>query len=199
MMKVRDLRRAEFLLNGNRKYIFFALLLFTFHFSLFTVCATAQNEEPKDSEPPPLRMISKEEKTQLEAQNEIKARTNLALLLMETRLKKAEDFYNQQAYTEMFTELGGFHALIDNTLNFLNRNNNESRKVLNTFKKLEMSLRNYVSRLELIRREVPSRYEFYVRNLVKTVRDARTRAIEPLFSDSVVPVEDLTPNAKKDN
>jgi hypothetical protein len=198
-MKDRNLRRFEHYLNGNRKYIFFALLLFSFQFSVFSLSAVAQTDEPKDSEPPPLRMFSKEEKTQLEAQNDIKLRTNLALTLMEARLKKAEDFYNQQAYTEMFTELGGFHALVDNTLNFLNRNNNESRKVLNTFKKLEMSLRNFVSRLELIRREVPSKYEFYVRGLVKTVRDARTRAIEPLFSDSVVPVDDMTPNAKKDN
>jgi len=198
-MKARNLSQFGHYLSGNRKFIFFGLLLFSFQFSVFSLSAVAQNDEPKDSEPPPLRMISKEEKTQLEAQNEIKLRTNLALTLMEARLKKAEDFYNQQAYTEMFTELGGFHALVENTLNFLNRNNNESRKVLNTFKKLEMSLRNYVSRLELIRREVPSKYEFYVRGLVKTVRDARTRAIEPLFSDSVVPVDDMTPNAKKDN
>jgi hypothetical protein len=199
MIKARDLQRFEYFLNGNRKYIFFGLLLFTFHFSLFTVCAVAQDEAPKDAEPPPLKMISKEEKSQLEAQTEIKMRANLALMLMEARLKKAEDFYGQEAYAEMFTELGGFHALVDNTLNFLNRNNNESRKVLNTYKKLEMSLRTFASRLEIIRREVPTKYEFYVRGLVKTVRDARTRAIEPLFSDSVVPMADTTPNVKKVN
>jgi hypothetical protein len=179
--------------NRSYKYLFFGLLLFTFHFSLFTSCAFAQDEAPKDAEAPPLKILTKEEKSQLEGVTELKARTNLALALMETRLKKAEDFYNQEDYTEMFTQLGAFHALVDHTLNFLNRNDNGTRKVLNNFKRLELGLRTFISRLEIIRRELPNRYEFYVRGLVKTVRDARTRAVEPLFSDTVVP------NAKTDN
>ncbi|HXG83878.1 MAG TPA: hypothetical protein VNI84_07615, partial [Pyrinomonadaceae bacterium] len=70
---------------------------------------------------------------------------------------------------------------------FLNKNDTGRGKVLNNFKRLELSLRRFVPRIELIRRELPAKYEFYVRNLIKNVRAARSKAVEPFFSDSVVP------------
>ena len=171
----------------RQRSVRFSFLLFTFYFLLCAVSAFAQPEEPRDSEPPPLKMISKSEKTRLEAVTEVKERTTLAIALMEVRLKSAEDLNAKESYTEMFTELGGFHGLIDHTLNFLNRNDNGSRKVLNNFKKFEISLRGFLARIENIRRELPLKYEFYVRGLVKQVRDARTRAVEPLFDNTAVP------------
>ncbi|HEY0427044.1 MAG TPA: hypothetical protein VGC76_04480 [Pyrinomonadaceae bacterium] len=199
MIKVRNFSQCKYFLSGNRKFIFFGLLLFIFQLSVFSFSVYAQTEEPKDAEPPPLKMISKDEKARLQAETDLKARTDLSLALMEARLKKAEEFSSQEAYSEMFTELGGFHALIDDTLSFLNRNDNGSRKVLNNFKKIEISLRSFISRLEIIRRELPAKFEFYVRGLVKIVRDARTRAVEPLFSDTVVPNVEVGPNVRKDN
>ena len=86
----------------------------------------------------------------------------------------------------MFDELGGFHALVDKTLDFLDHNDTGGGKVLNNFKRMEMSLRAFLPRLELIRRDLPEKYEFYVRDLAKYVRKARARAIEPLFGDTVV-------------
>ncbi|MEK7855704.1 MAG: hypothetical protein AAB288_06415, partial [Acidobacteriota bacterium] len=60
-------------------------------------------------------------------------------------------------------------------------------KVLNNFKRLEIGLRQFRPRLELIRRGIPSEYEPYLRSLIQYVRDARAKAVEPLFGDSVVP------------
>jgi hypothetical protein len=192
MMKVKILRLLECKLNDNRKFMFFCLLLLTFHLSLFALSANAQTDEPADAEPPPIKNFTTEEKNQLDAVTDAKPRTELALKLMETRLKKAEDLYAQESYAEMFVELGGFQALIDNTLNFLNRSDNGSRKVFSNYKKLEMSLRGYLNRLEIMRRELPIKYEFYVRGLEKVVRDARTKAVEPLFSDTIVTDTDKT-------
>jgi hypothetical protein len=171
--------------NDNRKFVFSGLLFFTFHFSLFTLCVFAQ-DEPKDAAPPPLKILYKEEKSQLEAEDDIKRRTKLALELMESRLKKAEILNTQNDFNAMFTELGGFHAVMDNTLNFLNRHDNGGGKILNNYKRMELSLRSYIARLEVIRRELPLKYEFYVRGLIKQVREARTKAVEPMFDDSVV-------------
>lgn len=184
MIKIRNFRFINFKFFSRRKLIFFYFLL-----SLFVFCFTdaSAQEEPKDSAPPPLKILFKEEKTQLEGEENIKKRTKLALELMEARLKKAEELNSQNSYNAMFTELGGFHALMDNTLNFLNRNDNGGGKVLNNYKRMELSLRSFIARLEVIRRELPLKYEFYVRGLIKKVRDARTKAVEPLFDDSVVP------------
>ncbi len=105
---------------------------------------------------------------------------------MDARLAKAETFNNQRQYTQMFDELGGFHALVDDTLNYLHSHDTDSGKVLNNFKRLEMSLRQFAPRLELIRRDLPLRYELYVRKLIIYVREARSKAVEPLFDNSVV-------------
>lgn len=163
-------------------------LLITVNCSLLTV--QAQDETPKEitapPAPPPLKIIPKEEKKQLDEQTDIKKRTKLALVLMEERLKEAETLYSQEQYREMFDKLGSFQALVDNTLDFLNQNDNGRGKVLSNFKRFEMSLRAFLPRLELIRRELPTQFEPYVRNLAKYVRDARSKAVEPFFDETIV-------------
>ncbi len=154
---------------------------------LFTPAVQAQDEEPPNSAPPPVKVISKEEKTALDSENDVKYHTKLAVELMEAHLKKAEELNTQESYNAMFSELGGFHALMDDTIKFLNRNNPESGKVLDSFKRFELALRAFTPRIELIRRELPEKFEYYVRKLLRTVRDTRAKAVEPLFSDKVVP------------
>ncbi len=171
-------------IRGGPLFLFY-FLIFTFYFCLSPV--SAQEPDPLDIEPPPLRMLSKTERLQLDAQPEIKKRTKLALELMDLRVKKAEEFKISDEFDEMFKELGGFHALVDDKLRFLTRNDNDSGRILNNFKRFEIGLRGFRPRLELLRSDLPSRYDFYVRNLIKYLRDARTRAVEPFFSDTVVP------------
>ena len=169
-----------------RKISLFYFLLFTFYF-LLALPVNAQEEQPEDAVPPPVKSLTKQEKSSLEAEKDPKKYTKLAIELMEARLKKAEELGTQESYNEMFTELGGFHALMDTTLKFLNRNDTGSGKSLDNFKRFEMSLRAFTPRIEVIRRDLPERFEYYVRSLLKNVRETRAKAIEPLFSDTVVP------------
>ena len=197
MRRVKNNWSAGFITESFRvwKSLFSYFLLFTFYFLLFNFLSsnTFAQENPMDVEPPPLRVISKEEITKLEAQKDVKGYTKLVVVLMEARLKKAETFSLESQYREMFGELGAFQSLVDRSLIFLNKHDTDSGKVLNNFKRLEISLRAFLPRLELIRRELPFRYEFYTRKLIIYVRNARTRAIEPFYDDSVVP------NIKKGN
>lgn len=153
--------------------------------SFFSPDITAQPNP--DVAPPPLKVVSKNELTQLEGQKDVKKRTQTALELMSARLKQAETLIAQEQLDQMYKELGGFHGLMDNTLSFLNSSDRDSGKVLNNFKRFEIGLRQFRPRLELIRRDIPSNYEPYVRNLIQYLRDARAKAVEPLFGDSVVP------------
>ena len=178
------------------KSVFFYFLLFTFYFLLspFLLSSnTFAQENPMDVEPPPLRIISKEETSKLDAEKDVKNYTKLIVILMDARLKKAEGFSLESQYQEMFSELGAFQSLVDRSLIFLNNHDTDSGKALNNFKRLELSLRAFLPRLELIRRELPLRFEFYTRKLIVYVRNARSRAIEPFYDDSVVP------NVKKGN
>lgn len=170
--------------GGYRLWLLSASVLLLLHCGSGWVNAQIDDE---DTAPPPLRLMTKEEGSQLEAVKDVKKRTKLALELMDLRLKKAEALHAQEQYDEMFKQLGGFHGLMDNTLVFLNNGDENSGKVLNNYKRFEIGIRDLRPRLELIRREVPSRYELYVRNLIIYLRDARSKAVEPLFSDTVIP------------
>ena len=180
--------RAKFVLSRStfaadwRTKFFYALFFVLCFLPALPVAAQDDLKEVT----PPLKLLSKEEKSALDAQTDVKKRTVLTLELMETRLANAEAFKAKEDYRAMFEELGGFHALMDNTLDFLNRKDANSGKVLNNFKRIELSLRKYINRLELIRRDLPPEYEPYVRRLVKYVREARTKAVEPLFGETVL-------------
>ncbi len=150
---------------------------------------TIGQDEVPEVAPPPVKLLSKDERSSLDAKAaDLKARTKLALDLMDARLDAAEKWAAGRQFDTMFNELGGFHALMDDSIEFLNRRDTGSNgKVLDNFKRLEIGLRAFSPRIEVIRRELPIRYDDYVRRLMKFVRDARTKATEPLFSDTVVP------------
>lgn len=142
---------------------------------------------PLEIAPPPLKILSRDELASLNAIRDVKTRTQTALSLMEFRLKQAESMIEQSKLDQMYKELGSFHGLMDNTLAYLDSGEKNSNRVLNNFKRFEMGLRQFRPRLELIRRTVPSMYEPYVNNLIVYLRDARAKAVEPFFSDTVVP------------
>ena len=163
----------------------------------FTIClAAAVSAQPPvnggdedfdpDAAPPPVRAMSNAERTQLDGQQGLKERTKLALALMSTRLSRAEESNAKSEFSAMYNELGGFHALMDDTLEFL-ETAPRREKTLDNLKRFEMTLRGFAPRLALIRREAPQEYDHYVRVLLRYLRDARSKAIEPLFGDSVVP------------
>lgn len=157
------------------------LLLFSF------ACPAQAQPLANDVAPPPLKFVSRDELAQVGAIKDVKKRTQTALELMSVRLKNAETLLSQDLLDQMYKELGSFHGLMDDTLQFLDSSDKDSNRVLNNYKRFEMGLRQFRPRLELIRRDIPLRYEPYVRNLISYLRDARAKAIEPFFSDSVVP------------
>ena len=194
------LERNKFGLKNNffrrKKFLLFYILLFGCSFCI-SAPLFAQQENAQITAPPPMKVISKAEKAQLEAEPGVKKHTKLALELMDARLTKAENFNSQQQYSKMFDELGGFHALVDDTLDYLGKHDTDSGKVLDNFKRLEMNLRTFSPRLELIRRDLPLKYEMYVRKLIIYLRQARTKAVEPLFDNSAVSDADSkNPNEK---
>ena len=155
---------------------------------LFVIAGMSQppTEDLSGIAPPPARTISDREKDLLQSQPDTKKLTKIALELMEERMKKAEEADSRDQFPAMFIELGVFHGLMDYTLKTLLKKHAGGKKGFGDFKRFEQGLRGYTPRLELIRRDLPIRYEYYVRSLVKNLREARSKAIDPMFGDSVV-------------
>ena len=154
----------------------------------FAAGASAQDDLPETA-PPPVKVIAKDEAAKLAAKTDLKDRTKLSLDLMNLRLTAAEKFSSTGEFENLYRELGYFHALMDDALEYLNLRDNRRGKVLDNFKRLEIALRAMAPRIETIRRELPLRYDPYVRKLMGYLRSVRAQATDSLFGDSVVPAK----------
>lgn len=172
--------------NFRFKILFLNLTLFFIFPAFLSISVCAQEDVIKDIAPPPLNIISQIETSQLNAASDLSKHTELSLEFMEMRLKKAETLTTEKKFKESLDELGGFQAIMSNTLGFLQKNDNGKGKVLNNFKRLEINLRKFVPRLELVRRIMPEKFAYHVIQLMRSVRKTRATAVEPLFSDTVV-------------
>jgi len=162
-------------------------LIVSFIILITTGLTFAQVEDPMpdDVAPPPLKLISKEEKDQLAVETGIKDRTNLYIGLMEVRLKSAEDLSAQDDFGSALNQFGSYEGLLEKMMTDLNAEK-KNGKALWSFKKLEMALRQHTFRIETVRRLMPFKYGFHLARLQKVVRKTRAEATESLFSDSVV-------------
>ena len=165
---------------------YFCLFTLAFLLTLLTPLSAAAQDD-QDVAPPPLKLISKDERSRLDGVTDLKLRTKLELDMMNNRLMTAEKLHSSEDYDGVFHELGSFQGLMDDNLDYLLKRDTGNGKVLDNFKRLEIALRGFGPRLEIIRRDLPPRYEDYLRRLIKYVRDARSKAIDPQFGDTVVP------------
>jgi hypothetical protein len=149
--------------------------------------AFAQNDPPMpdDVAPPPLKIISKDEKEMLAAEAGVKDRTTMYITLLESRLRKAEEFSTKEDFNDSLTQFGAYQGLLENMMEFL-VSENKSNKALSGFKRLEMILRAHNVRIETVRRTMPFKYAYHISKLQKFIRKSRAQATDSLFSDSVV-------------
>ena len=143
------------------------------------------NEQIEDV-PPPLITLSQSEASQLKAENDLKQRTILCLQLAGSRLQQAETLTNNADYQDALNQLGGYQAVIDDGLNYFKSLKDDSKRVRDNVKRLEIALREHAPRLETIRRSTPFEYAQRLKSILNFTRNARSRALSLFFSDTVV-------------
>lgn len=178
--------------SEKRRSLFTSLVFFV---SLFTIhCALLTNVSAQDDDdpaPPPLKLLASEDRKRLEGAADPISQSKLTVDLMRKRIDAAERSNTANDFDRMFREFGYFRALLDYSLDLLSKQDHETNRTLDSYKRFELSLRAASPRIEKIRRELPLKYEDYVHKLLNYIRDARTKAIEPLFGNTVIPPEKL--------
>ena len=136
--------------------------------------------------PPPMKFVSRDEQTQLSTMREPKERMRVSLELAEGHLRHAEDATFTHSYDPASGALGRYQAVIEDTLRYLSGLDKENKKTRDLFKRMELTLRAHIVRIETIRRDTPFEYAVNVKTVMDSVRDARTRALDIFYSDTVV-------------
>ena len=136
--------------------------------------------------PPPMRYLPDDVRSRLEAQSDPKDRTRLAMLICEERLTLAAQHADQDRFVAATGEVGVYEAVVEDTLRFLHKPGRADNKLRDIFKRVEITLRSHVTRLESIRRALPSQHAVYLKDAIDFVRDRRDVALGAFYSDSVI-------------
>ncbi|MEP6568422.1 MAG: hypothetical protein ABJC10_01505 [Acidobacteriota bacterium] len=155
--------------------------------ALFVPAVSAQEPRPlEQTAPPPAKVITRQERSQLNESKDDKARVKLSIELAETHLTNVENHTSQQQYEGAATEAGMYWALIEDVLGFMKtveRDNNHRRDL---YKRLELSLRAHGPRWSTIRRSTPAEYAVWIKEIEEFTRDSRTAALDSFYGQTVI-------------
>jgi hypothetical protein len=135
--------------------------------------------------PPPLRLVPRDMRSQLDAAHDVKARVRLSVELAESRLASAERMTASQQYEFASRELGIYQGLLDDALRFL-KEQKEQKKLREVYKRFEISLRSHAARLETMRRTTPSEYAVNIKSLTDYTKSVRGEALNGFYGDTVI-------------
>jgi hypothetical protein len=171
---MRKVRRRCLLTQG------FVLLLLAVPF------CSAQDPNSQLSAPPPLKVIPKSERDQIEAERDAKDRLKLTLQFAATHLAQAEKHTTQSNFESASAEVGSYHALIENALLLLSGMKRDSNRTRDLYKRLELSLRGDGPRLTSMRRVTPIEFAVWIKKVEDFAREGRTQALNSFYGHTVV-------------
>jgi hypothetical protein len=157
-----------------------------------------QPEVTQSTAPPPLKVITRLERDQLDATDDLKSRLKKTIEFSEAHLANAEAQTAEQAYDKAAAEAGKYWALIEDALNSMKALNQNSDKARDLYKRLELALRAHGPRLSAIRRITPSEYAAGLKEIEDFARSGRTQALNSFYGDTVVRDSQKKPSGQKD-
>jgi hypothetical protein len=135
--------------------------------------------------PPPLRLVPRDERMQLDSARDLKGRMRLSVELAEARLSRAEQLTTAQQFESASRELGIYQGILEDALRFL-KNQQEQKKLRDVYKRFEISLRSHAARLETMRRTTPSEYAFNIKTVTEGTKNLRGEALNGFYGDTVI-------------
>jgi hypothetical protein len=136
--------------------------------------------------PPPIKIISKEERAQIDQAEDSKARIRTTMDLAALRITRAEQLAKQGSYDDALTEVGSYEALVQDSLDFLRAMKRDSNKTRDLCKRVELALRAHGPRLTTMRRETPLEFAVWIKKVEEFSRAARTEVLNTFYGHTVV-------------
>jgi hypothetical protein len=176
------------------------LLLIAF---VFLPSVYAQDAQPSPTPlmaPPPFKMIVKEERMQIEQNRDASKRLKLTIDFAAAHLGVAEQHTAHGNFEAASTEVGMYHALIENVREFMSTFKRDSNKTRDLYKRLELALRAHGPRLTAMRRITPLEFAVWIKQVEDYAREGRTEALNSFYGHTVVsePKKDKTNEKPKE-
>jgi hypothetical protein len=146
----------------------------------------ASAQQQRDEGPPPMRYLPEDVRQRVEAEHDLKDRARLGMIIAEERLDRAAQMVEADRFVDATAEIGVYEAVVEDTLHYLQSSGKSNSKLRDIYKRVEITLRSHVTRLETIRRGLPERHGIYLKDAIDFVRDNRDLALGAFYTDSVV-------------
>jgi hypothetical protein len=143
--------------------------------------------QQREDGPPPMRYMPDDVRRRLEGERDPKARARLSMEIAEERLALAAQYAEADRFEAATGEVGVYEAVVDDTIRSLQTSGRVNNKLRDIFKRVEITLRSHVTRLESIRRVLPSQHAVYLKEAIEFVRDHRDLALAAFYDDTVAP------------
>jgi hypothetical protein len=189
---------ADMTREAQRRIILSALLLLT----AFALAPSVYAQDPQPTPlpaPPPFKMIVKDERTQIEQTKDSSDRLKLIINFALAHLTVAEQHTAAENFEAASTEVGMYHALMENALAFLSSFKRDSNKTRDLYKKLELALRAQGPRLTAMRRITPLEFAVWIKKVEDFARAGRTEALNSFYGHTVVRDREAQKSGDKSN
>lgn len=162
-----------------------------------SVCAQDPQPTPLPA-PPPFKMIVKDERAQIDSTKDSSDRLKLIINFSTAHLTVAEQHTAQGNFEAALTEVGMYHALVENALAFLSTFKRDSNKTRDLYKRLELALRGHGPRLTAMRRITPLEFAVWIKKVEDFARAGRTEALNSFYGHTVVRERESQKTEKSD-
>lgn len=146
----------------------------------------AQQPSPQLPAPPPMRFVSRADRTELDGTKDPKSRLRATIRLAEDRLKSAEIFTEQKKYEEASAALGGYLGLIGYVREFIATLPADKGSTRDINRHFEIAVRPHIPRLAVLRRTTPASYAIHLKDAEEYIKDTRAQALDSFYGQTVL-------------
>ena len=161
------------------------LLLVSLTVIINAAAVCAQDTKSQEPAPPPLKVISAADRSELNQAKDPKARLRTTIELAEGHLAKAELLTGQHDFDGAGAAVGRYWALIEDAFGVLKTLKQDTNKTRDLYKRVELSLRAHGPRLSGIRRTTPTEYAVWIKEIEDYARKGRTEALNSFYGHTV--------------
>jgi hypothetical protein len=133
-----------------------------------------------------MRYVAPDDRTQLTATKDPKARIRLTIDLAAARLTRMEQLTSQKSFAEASETLGNYLGLIEDAMHFVAGMSQDKNGTRDLYRKLDIALRAQIPRLAVMRRDTPAEYSIHLKTAEEFVRNTRSDALESFYGHTVL-------------
>lgn len=143
-----------------------------------------------------MRFVTREDRAQLLANRDSKARVRVTLELALARLATTEALTTQKQFEQASASLGNYLGLIEDVMGYIGTLVRDRGSTRDLYRRVDISLRAQIPRLAVMRRATPADYAIHIKVAEEFARDMRSEALDSFYGYSIL--RDPKPETKAD-